>query len=564
MRRLVALAVLSLLAQGSVGSALAAPTASAPSASTQPATEIGPFKGVLNGRVDPNGAETEYYFEYGPTSSYGSRTATASAGSGNDAVAVSALVSDLQSGTRYHFRIVATSSLGTARGGDRTFTTDPPPSVETRGVTDVGPTTATLTGRVNPQGRNTSVYFEYGTTSGYGSKTATAFVGASRSWLNVTAPFSGLTPGTTYHYRLVATSDAGTSRGADRAFATSTRATALTGSASAVSATSAAVSGTVNPNGRSTTWWFEYGTSTRYGTRTSERSAGSGTADVAAAATLTGLAPGTTYHYRLAARSSSGTSYGQDGSFTTASAPTATTGAPTGLSMRFATVTGTVNPNGRPTSWYFEYGRTNGYGTRTAPVSAGSAVGDVPVSTRLGGLLPGLRYHYRLVATSDAGTTVGADASFATAPVPPSSHGAVRCTIVGTQGADVLRGTGGRDVICGLGGNDRILAAGGNDLVYAGPGNDVVYGGTGRDTLYGGAGDDVLVGGASDDVLDGGSGRDSLLGGTGNDRLFGGPGPDALSARDGRRDLVDGGGGFDTTTVDRRLDTVRAVERRRF
>jgi Ca2+-binding RTX toxin-like protein len=558
MRRLAALAVLSLLVPGA---ALATPAASAPSVSTLNATEIGPFKGLLNGRVDPNGAQTDYYFEYGTSTSYGSKTASASAGSGTSAVAVSALLSGLVSGKTYHFRIVATSSLGTSRGGDRSFTTDAQPSVETGGVKDVGPTTATLTGRVNPRGRSTSVYFEYGRSTGYGSKTAVASVGASTTWISVTAPFSGLTPGTTYHYRLVATSDAGTTSGADRAFATSSRATVVTGAASSVTATSAAVVGTVNPNGRATTWWFEYGTSTRYGTRTSEQSAGSGTADVGASATLTGLAPGTTYHYRLVARSSAGTSYGQDGSFATASAPSAATGPPTGVSTRFATVTGTVNPNGRPTSWYFEYGRSTGYGSRTAPVSAGAAVGNVPVSTRLQGLAPGLRYHYRLVATSDGGTTVGADASFATAPLPVSSHGAVRCTIVGTQGADVLTGTPRRDVICGLGGNDRIRAVGGNDVVEAGPGNDIVFGGSGNDAIYGGTGNDVLLGGAGGDLLDGGSGRDALLGGTGSDRLFGGSGPDSLSARDGQRDLVDGGPGYDTATVDR-LDHVKWVERR--
>ena len=90
------------------------------------------------------------------------------------------------------------------------------------------------------------------------------------------------------------------------------------------------------------------------------------------------------------------------------------------------------------------------------------------------GSRPESRWHYRLVARSAAGTSAGADASFATPPRPLDPSGRpVRCTIVGTQAADVLRGTSGRDVICGLGGNDRILGGGGADVIYGGPGADI-------------------------------------------------------------------------------------------
>ena len=128
----------------------------------------------------------------------------------------------------------------------------------------------------------------------------------------------------------------------------------------------------------------------------------------------------------------------------------------------------------------------------------------------LTGLTPGVRWHYRLVAQSSAGTTAGADASFATPPRPLDPSGRpVRCTIVGTQAADVLRGTSRRDVICGLGGNDVILGGKGNDVIYGGPG------------------------------------ADTLNGGRGNDTLRGGPGNDTFQAREGRRDLVEGGRGND-------------------
>jgi Ca2+-binding RTX toxin-like protein len=81
--------------------------------------------------------------------------------------------------------------------------------------------------------------------------------------------------------------------------------------------------------------------------------------------------------------------------------------------------------------------------------------------------------------------------------------------------------------------------------------NDVLTGRGGPDTLYGRGGNDVLEGGIGNDRLYGGPGRDSLVGGPGNDRLY---------ARDGQRDKVDGGPGFDEAWVDR-FDRVRNVER---
>src|SRR5881397_3805291 len=102
--------------------------------------------------------------------------------------------------------------------------------------------------------------------------------------------------------------------------------TAITGPVSSVGATSATVTGTVNPGGVATTWYVEYGTSTGYGSQTAPTSAGSGTADKAVSVSLTGLAQGTTYHYRVVATSTAGTSRGSDGLFTTLAFPGVVTG----------------------------------------------------------------------------------------------------------------------------------------------------------------------------------------------------------------------------------------------
>jgi Ca2+-binding RTX toxin-like protein len=541
-------------------------TASPPIAVTAAATGVGPATATLGGTVNPNGQSTTWYVEYGTSTSYGTKTAATDAGSGTSSKTVSTGVSGLTAGKTYHFRLVATSSAGTALGADMTFVTAEAPAATTSAASSVGSTSAKLNGKVDPNGRSTTYHFEYGTTTGYGTKTSSSSAGSGTNSTSVSKNVNGLTSGTTYHFRLVAASDAGTVTGTDQVFTTQSAPTVISGQATGVGPTSATLGGSVNPNGRSTSWYFEYGTSTSYGLKTSSRSAGSGTATLTVVATVSNLTPGVTYHFRLVASNSLGTTRGADATFGATGPPSAATGPVefATLSLSSARVNGTVNARGLATTWWFEYGRTRGYGFRT--VEAGtSGTADLRIGVLLTGLSPGVRWHYRLVARSAAGTSAGADASFATAPRPVDPSGRpVRCTVVGTQAADVLRGTRGRDVICGLGGNDRILGGGGADLVYGGPGADVIDGGIGNDVLRGGAGNDQLIGRSGNDRLEGGAGADRLDGGTGQDVLLGGAAPDVLLARDGRRDLVDGGGGTDLAIADRKLDRLVSIERRRF
>jgi Ca2+-binding RTX toxin-like protein len=106
----------------------------------------------------------------------------------------------------------------------------------------------------------------------------------------------------------------------------------------------------------------------------------------------------------------------------------------------------------------------------------------------------------------------------------PNDPKAEICTLRGTPRNDRLTGTAGNDVICGFGGKDKIYARGGEDTVYAGFGDDAVTGGSGEDVLYGDSGRDLLA------------------------------------ARDGARDLVDGGVGRDRGRLDKGRDRLRSVE----
>jgi hypothetical protein len=94
---------------------------------------------------------------------------------------------------------------------------------------------------------------------------------------------------------------------------------ATTGSASGVTQSSATLGGTVNAGGGLTTYHFEYGTTTGYGSVTTDQSAGSGTSAIPVSAAISGLAPGTPYHFRIVATNSAGTSTGADSVFTTSS-----------------------------------------------------------------------------------------------------------------------------------------------------------------------------------------------------------------------------------------------------
>lgn len=104
----------------------------------------------------------------------------------------------------------------------------------------------------------------------------------------------------------------------------------------------------------------------------------------------------------------------QDIGWSRTSPPSATTGSASSVGTTTATLNGTVNPNGSDSSYYFEYGTTTAYGSATPVTSAGSGNGDIPVSADVIGLVDGTTYHFRMVATNNAGTIFGQDATFDT------------------------------------------------------------------------------------------------------------------------------------------------------
>jgi hypothetical protein len=101
-----------------------------------------------------------------------------------------------------------------------------------------------------------------------------------------------------------------------------------------------------------------------------------------------------------------------------ATPPLAASAAPTGVTSDSATFNGTVNPQGKSTTYYFQYGATTAYGLQTVPGNAGAGTAAVSVDRHVTGLMPTTTYHYRLVSTSAGGTGHGDDETFTTPAAP--------------------------------------------------------------------------------------------------------------------------------------------------
>ena len=408
--------------------------AGSPSATTGGASSVTASSAALAGTVDPQGSSTSWSFQYGTSTAYGSQTGSGNAGSGSGSVAVSSTLTGLAPATIYHYRLVATNGSGTTPGSDATFTTAmAAPTVTDSPASTVTGNSAVLNAGVNPNGDATNYVFQYGFSSSYGMQTASASAGSGTTPSHLSATVHNLSPGTTYHFRLLATNALGSTGGADTTFTTAKLApSATTGGTTVVRSDSAVLAGTVNPNGATTTYEFDYGTSTAYGRQTTLRTVGAGTSATSVSVSIAGLSQGTPYHYRLVAISPDGTTPGADAGFTTTGTPAISGLAlpvvsgtkAAAISSSGAQLDGALNPIGKTTSstsWYFEYGPTTGYGTQTATQTL-RGLGARPVNVTLEALAPQTTFHYRLVAQTPAGRFEGPDGTFRTkAPLRSST-----------------------------------------------------------------------------------------------------------------------------------------------
>jgi len=195
---------------------------------TGTATSVTSASARLSGSVNPNGSATNYLFQYGTTTAYGSSTSSLSAGSGTGFVTVYSDIAGLSAGTLYHFRIVASKATRIAYGEDMTLITQGPPEAKTSPATaikfssasGVTSSSAHLNATVNPYGINTSYYFEYGLTPYFGLITPSAQAGDGYAEVQVSTLVTGLNPKSTYYFRISATNAEGSSYGETMTFST--------------------------------------------------------------------------------------------------------------------------------------------------------------------------------------------------------------------------------------------------------------------------------------------------------------------------------------------------------
>lgn len=188
---------------------------------------------------------------------------------------------------------------------------------------EVQPTTAILRGHVDPANAGDIVdcRFEWGSSQSYGETApcSPASIQSGDGNTLVTAEISGLTPGSTYHYRLVAGNENGDSKGSDVAFKPHGKPVVTHQFVYEVNSDGARISAAINPEGVETTYHFEYGVDTGYDQQipAADLTLKSPTKAETVSATVTGLVPGTTYHFRVAATNESGTTYAADRTFQT-------------------------------------------------------------------------------------------------------------------------------------------------------------------------------------------------------------------------------------------------------
>jgi hypothetical protein len=296
---------------------------------TGPATNLTRSSATLEAAFNGTGLDTHYYFEYGPMPQYGSVEPAgappgADKGVTNGNTPLSVDVSGLSAVTTYHYRVVASNSNGVSAGVDRTFTTtEAIKELKTNPASEVTPETAVLNGEVDPDGLETTYYFQYGKTTAYGAKFPIPPgnpVGTTTPGL---APVPGieltnLEPSTTYHYRIVASNVTGTTTAADdQSFTTPQAPSIVSFSSKEVTATSAVLIAQINPRGEDTTYHFEYGPSIDYGSSAPVPAgvvpASSEVKEVKVP--IDGL-EGVTYHFRLVAENKWGESHTEDQTFT--------------------------------------------------------------------------------------------------------------------------------------------------------------------------------------------------------------------------------------------------------
>jgi hypothetical protein len=365
--------------------------------------------------------------------------------------AVSAQVEDLTPSTAYRWRAVATNVEGTTSGASETFTSGAagPPTVESQALGALTATTAELKATVNPHfaevnAANSHFFgikdcrFEYTTDPSFhdGIQATLCQTPSNLGKLGAGVPtkstVTGLSPNTKYYWRIYAANAEGFVEGVVQNFTSNFEAaTVATKPVGALGETSAELRGEVDnhgtPLGSTCEFQLTLAADTSYAspvqTLPCSPNPVTGTGASAVSASATGLAPNTSYIYRVRAKNQgneqAGTGFAAGASqpFTTSQIPTLIQGI-LAVGEDSATVAARINPNGLPTTYHVEYveeatyqaDQPNGFEHATQTAESSSVGADRTtheVTAELAGLSPGKVYRYRFLAHNANGDSIG-------------------------------------------------------------------------------------------------------------------------------------------------------------
>lgn len=197
-----------------------------------------------------------------------------------------------------------------------------PPTCATNAADNITYNSARLNGTVNPNGLDTTAYFNLGVTESYTVMLTSETVDSGSSNVPVSVTVTSLSTNTMYNFRVIGINSTGTTYGNNLTFNTLLPPpSSTTNAATNVTYNSATLNGTINPNGLDATAYFNYGLNVSYTVTTTSQTLGIGTSNVVVSATVRGLSSNTLYNFRCAATNSSGTINGNNLTFTTPPPP---------------------------------------------------------------------------------------------------------------------------------------------------------------------------------------------------------------------------------------------------
>jgi len=399
--------------------------AGGPTAATTTASSLTSSSATLNGSVNLNGITATSVTLYwssdsqvitNTTSINIASQVTLSTGSNTISSNVS---SGLTAGTPYYYKIVVVTAGGTVTSNITRFTPSSNPNAATTAATSLTSTSATINGTIDLNGSTaTSSQFCWAPTSTFSSACTSIDTLTQTSSLsttnNLSKPLTGLTPGTSYSYKIVVVTSGGTVTSNTTTFIPLSAPVPVTTAATSLTSTSATINGTVDLNGSTATssqfCWAPTSTfnsactSIDTLTQTSNK-----TSTNTLSSPLTGLTPGTSYSYKIVVVTAAGTFTSNTTTFIPLSAPVPTTTSATSLTSSSATINGTVDLNGSTaTSSQFCWAPSSTFSSACTTIDTltqtSNKTSTNTLSSPLTGLTAGTSYSYKIVVVTAAGT----------------------------------------------------------------------------------------------------------------------------------------------------------------